>query len=224
MEPADGLRGSKPTWAITPADIEYRDGEIQISDTFTLSEAPDFVVPGCFGAKLDDPEYPCLVTLFVRMRPGKSPHVRVELDPRVDRTEALIEFDDLWHGGDAALEPMGSIPELPVSGLTRDALANAAMPRERPFMREMFWHRESVRRLLPVKRAQRLSNHERAVMAAAFKQARSDPELSSKYAIRERVYAAMHDAFPDRWPRGDGRTPDYDRLRPHLAEMDRELG
>ena len=59
-------------------------------------------------------------------------------------------------------------------------------------------------------------------MRESYREARANPKLSTKYAVREHVYAALHEAFPDKWPLRDGRTPDYDRLRPHLAELDRQ--
>ena len=178
-------------------------------------------MPRHFQAKLDDPRYPCLVTLYIRMRSGALPQVRVVLDPRVDRTDALLDFNHLWLGGNAPLDSIGSV-DLPVPLLTRDALVRAAMPRDRPFVREWFVHCASVERLLPLRRAARKSHHELAVMRWAYYEARADTELK-KYEIQARVYEAMHEAFPDQWPYGERKTPDYHRLRPYLADLDREI-
>jgi hypothetical protein len=96
------------------------------------------------------------------------------------------------------------------------------MPADCPFASEMGAHAEAVRSLLPVGRAPRISRGERNLIRFAHLEALANPELQHAYERREYVFERLHKSYPEEWPRGDGRSPDYDRLRPYLAELDAE--
>jgi hypothetical protein len=204
--------------------VESHDGEgLRFRETVALEDAPDFCVPWRFDAVFDEPAYPVVITLQI----AGCVLRRVVLAPRLDRTPELIEVDgsSAWIGRAPYLN-VGSVPELPISRLFRDALARAAMPRDRPLASEIMRHTADVAASLPIKRAPRHSHHEEAVMREAYREA-VNSGISAKHEIRERVLDALCETFPDRWQRTPAsaarKTPDGDSLRAHIARIEREL-
>ena len=195
---------------------------LRVLNTVALEDAPGYVVPPYFRAMYDDPEWPCLVTLHVRVRRTGPPVVHVHLDPRLDQSPELWEEDG--RRSQLELSPfdhMGRVPELPVQLLLRDVLRRVAMRAEEPFILRC-GSRTGDMPELRVRRAPRTSHAEWKVIRRAYCEALADPECTTKYAVREYVFEKVHSAYPDGWPRGDGATPDYDRLRRFLDQIDRE--
>ena len=62
-----------------------------------------------------------------------------------------------------------------------------------------------------------------ALIRRFFADAAADPLLEDRRARREYVYEQLNEALPLKWKRRDGKSPDYDRLRPYLAELEAEL-
>ena len=218
---ADGLEAVKPTW-----QIEFPPGTTEgyrVLSTIELDDAPGYVAPAYFKATYDDPTFPCLLTLFVRLRRTESPVVSIHLDPRLDQYNV-----DLWEedGRTSQLElspneHLGLVPEIPSQRLLREALMRVAMPKDQPFIDRCGSCTGDMPNL-PVRRAPRTSLAEWKAIRQAYKEALADSSLAKKYEVRDYVYDRVHEAFPDNWERRDGKTPDYDRLRRYLQRIDRE--
>jgi len=100
---------------------------------------------------------------------GRELRPPIELLARIDRTRDLIYVDDgsVWAPGRAPYLQVGSIPEIPLPLLLREALARAAVPADRPYLSEAMLHYESVLSSMVPKQAPQISHHERAGMRAA---------------------------------------------------------
>jgi hypothetical protein len=223
--------GEHPPLAIhLPPDAVPHEVPLRVPDAVELVDAPGYVVPRRFEAVVNDLGYPVLIRLQIRVDSrGRPVEPWVVLEPRVDRTPELVDLNDgdTWRAAwrerrGAPYLHVGSIPELPVPRLLRDALAFAAMPSDQPLLSEMGLHVDSVATAIGGKRAPRVSHHERAVMRSAV---RGAPEGAPKHEEREHVHSVLAETFPYRWKRDDRddrKTPDYDRLRPHLRNLERE--
>jgi hypothetical protein len=217
---------TKPTWTIEvpTADCERVEGlGLRLKAPVRLEDAPAFAIPRRFKAELDDPKFPGLVTLHFRAtESGDVACLALDLYPRVDRRDELVELDSgrAWSDGRAPFAYMGDF-EVPVPRLKREAIARAGVPQERPLLSEMGRHVDAITKA-PAKRAPRISAYEWALIRSAYQGELANPDLTTKRDVRRHVFELLHYALPDEWPRRDGRTPDYDRLRPFLVEIDAE--
>ncbi len=216
--------GEHPLLEWPREDVEWLDGDgLRFRDVVTLEDAPGFCVPWRFDACFDDPGYPVVIRLTI----VNGEFVEAVLKPRLDRNPELIKIDggSAWIGRAPCL-PVGSIPEIPASRLLRDALARAAMPVERPLVSEVNRHTREVAAALPIRRAQRYSHHELAVIRSAYSEALL-AGITTKNAQREHVFDALCAAFPELYWRtpasSNRRTPDGEFLRPVLARIECEF-
>lgn len=216
--------GEHPLLEWPREDVEWQDGEgLRFREVVPLEDAPGFCVPRHFDACFDEPAYP----VVIRLKIADCELVEAVLKPRVDRRNELIEVDggSEWLVGTPYL-PVGSIPEIPIQRLIRDALARAAMPAKRPLVSEIANHAHEVEALLPIRRAARYSHHEYAVMRGAYREA-LDSGITTKHEQREHVFDALCVTFPELWRRtpseAERKSPDGDSLRPHLTRIAREL-
>jgi hypothetical protein len=189
----------------------------------TVELVPGYVVPERFRAIYDDPESPWIVTLTILVRRTEAPVVFAEFGPRV------VSHDiEMWEqdGRASALEltpyaHAGPIPETSTPQLLREALMKAAMPEEQPLVTRAGAFTGELPPL-PRPRAPKTSLQEWKVIRQAYEEALTNDSLSMKYEVLEHVFGRVHEAFPDRWKRGDGKTPDYYRLRSYLRRIDLE--
>lgn len=230
----DGLGAAKPTWVV---DVFARESDFDpwedhslidadgfVHHTIELADAPNYVVPITFKASCDDSGYPTEVTLEIEVRRSAGAFIRsITLDPR--RAKTLP--GSAWPmQGMAEYEHVGAQPALPVPRLLREALAYAAMPRERQHVDEMGYHAEHVMGLLQSKRAPRISAYERDLMRHFYAETMKDPRCKTKQDRLHAVYEKLNQVLPDEWPwtgSGARRTADYSRLRPFFDEMEAEL-
>ena len=177
---------------------------------------PGFVLPQVFHACWDDlDKYPAVVKFDVEVRLWTGPRaIRVVLEARF---EEGVGHD--WD--DSPYEYLGELPRVPIPTLLREAVAQAAMPASNPVREEMGRHAGAVR-ALKMKRAPRIERWDLNQIRFFDWEARANPEITTEWERREYIFEKLHEWSPADWPRGDGRTPDYDRLKPFLAELDRE--
>lgn len=217
----------KPAWTIEvpPEEYERIDGVgLVLRAPVQIADAPDFVVPRRWSAAVDDPmRFPAVLTLSFWSTPSGLWH-DTRITDRVDRTQLLVELDGgvAWEGGNAPYAYTGRFPEIPFPRLRREAVAHVGVPRARPLLSETGRHVDALISALPERRAPRVSPLEEALIRSAYMGELECPGLATEWERRAHVFDLLAYELPDQWPRRDGRSPDYDRLRPYLAELKAE--
>lgn len=223
----EGLGGAKPSGisCLTP-DPECV-SKFRLTRYVELPDVPGLVVPLRFSAEFGHLDYPAVVTLHISVY-RRGPLVRlIETRPRLDYAESE-EIMGLGYPWDewAFVTPedsLGQLPSLPVPTLLRESLAYAAVPHEDPHMAQMGKHRATALAAMRARRARRLSKTELILLRKFAHEAADDPTVTTQYQRLAFIHDRMHKALPEQWPNDErGRLPDYYRVKPHVAKIDRE--
>lgn len=226
---ASGLETAKPgIWVIEPQPLlgvfepaALADPYFQmvgtdgiVLHTTELDGAEGYVVPMSYIAWYDDPAYPFELRLEIDAEDQMVPLLRAGFEPRTVRLSA-----SKWPLSRPVRRWVGSQPTTHWPKLQREALAYAAMPRERPHIDEIGYHAAEVLPLLRQRREPRITPEQRDLMRRAYIEALTQPELRTKEERLTYVQDRLSEEWPDHWPASGW----YRRLQPVAHEMDVEL-